>query len=1105
SDGRRHTIEDLSLAADGVSATGRATLDGRAPFALTAHAEINGALAGHALAASVDASGTLARVDLSARALQGVEGEARATLTPFAASPFSVATGELRGIAPSAWLAGAPRARLDIALRVEADENGAGKPAGNLHIVNRSPDTFDRGGVPFASATLGGAPDGDALRLAKIALILPGGGGLHGKGRLSGNVLSLDLDARGLDAARLVSRLLPTRLDGPLSLSLDAERQSVRLALREERRIRLSAEAEHANGTLTVKALELAARGARLTAAGRVETGGARAFAVQGTLRRFDPSRFARIGEARINADIEASGRLGPQPVVEGRFMLRERSRYAGLPLAGQGRASLAWPRIHELDVALSAGPNRLTAKGGFGAPDDHLSVRIDAPRLAPFGIDGALRGSIDAAGTPRHPELTLDLAASRLELPEVGALAGLTLRAKTAGWAELAGLAEKVGGGDSTLDVELALERVTRPDESGAARESARAVKARISGSARAHRLEADGELAVSARQARRLRLAVEGGFGVGWNWRGQLRELQSTRGKRGPALALDRPAPLEIAPGGWSVGPLALSGKYPEWTAELSARADASRLAAEVIASAGAESGRIEGRVEAAMRGPWQIAAADPWRGHLNLKVSDLAWFDKFFGEEYRTGGKLAGAFTLAGTPARPALQGRIDGDALSLELAEQGLRLSEGELAAEVAGGFLRIDRLGFSSALSEPPRALRDALGDDAGRFEKPGRLDVSGELRLGDGAAAENVFLDLRLDRFGAWQLPDHWIAASGDGRIAWQAGTLSITGGIGIDAAYWQLAPTGLPRLSDDVRVERPGAAADSGTPLNLDLDLKVDLGRRFLFRGAGLQTWLFGAIAINARGRDLPRASGTIRLRGGRFDAYGQQLDIARGRLTFQGLLDDPALDVRAVRRGLAVEPGVQVGGTARRPIVRLVSEPEVPDADKLSWLLLGHGQEAIGAGDAALLASAAAELLGDDSGGVLRQLKDTFGIDEFGIRQGEIGGGGGRAPASRVASRSFDAANGASDQILSVGKRLSANASLAYEQSLTKAESVVKLTFNLTRRISVIGRAGSDNALDIFYTLSFGQPPRRTEDRGRKKRTENREEIGNRQPNAP
>jgi translocation and assembly module TamB len=70
-----------------------------------------------------------------------------------------------------------------------------------------------------------------------------------------------------------------------------------------------------------------------------------------------------------------------------------------------------------------------------------------------------------------------------------------------------------------------------------------------------------------------------------------------------------------------------------------------------------------------------------------------------------------------------------------------------------------------------------------------------------------------------------------------------------------------------------------------------------------------------------------------------------------------------------------------------------------------------------------------------------------------------------------------SIDAASTTGQQILSVGKRLSSNALLSYEQTLGRAESVVKLTVNLTRQISVVGRAGSDNALDIFYTLTFGR----------------------------
>jgi translocation and assembly module TamB len=1077
SDGRWHIVEELSLRAGEVFVTGGALLDGRAPFALEAHAKartkVHGLLAEHPLAMSLDVGGTLARMDLGARALQGVEGEARATLTPFAALPFSEVEANLHNIDPSAWLADAPHAKLDIVAHLSADEKDSSIPKGKLLVTNHTPGPLDSQNLPLASASVRALPDGDAVRLEDIVLSFPGGSSLRGDGRWADATLTLNLDARRFDAARLASNLFPTHFDGPLTLSLGAERQSARLEWRDEH-IRLVADAEHARGTLTIKSLELAAGEARLSASGQLETDNRNAFAAKGTLRHFDPSLFVKMPAALINADIEAQGRLDPQPVVEGRFSLKD-TRYAGLPLGGQGRVSLAWPKVYDVDISLFSGTNRLAATGSFGRPEDRLSLQIDAPRLAPLGIEGELRGRIDLAGTIQHPSLTLDLAAPRLGMPELGTLSGLTLQASLS------------GEHDSPLDVKLTMERFTRPGKA----ESAHAVKVSVSGSNRAHRLEADGAVVVSGAapgQARQLHLAAEGGFLDDWRWLGQLRDLRFAEGDGPPRLTLRRPAPLEISPSAWSVGPLALSGTSPDWTAELRANADASRFQADAAAS-GMQFGQIKGHLETSMRGPWRIATDRLWQGRLRLDVADLSWLGELLGEGWQAGGKLSGVLDIAGTPEQPRLNGRLDGSGLAVSLPEQGLRLTNGELAAEFDGSLMRIIRLGFSSALTEPPRALRLALGEAAERFATPGRLDVSGELRI-DGSkiiknAAENAFLDVRLDRFGAWQLSDQWVALSGTGRVAWRTGILGISGNVGIDAGYWQLAPTSMPRLSDDVLVKRPETPEQSGTRPNLDLDLKADLGRRFLFRGAGLQTWLAGNVRLNARGRDLPRASGTIRLRDGRFDAYGQQLDIERGFLTFQGLLDDPALDVRAMRKGLTVEAGVQVGGTARRPVVRLVSNPDLPDTDKLAWLLLGHGPESMGAGDAALLVSAAGELLGNDSGGVVQQMKTTFGIDELGVRQGNISGGNGPVPSSRIVSGGANAASAPNtpdnDQILSVGKRLSANTMLAYEQSLTKAESIVKLTVNLTRNIAVIGRAGSDNALDILYTLTFGPPPRR------------------------
>jgi len=80
-----------------------------------------------------------------------------------------------------------------------------------------------------------------------------------------------------------------------------------------------------------------------------------------------------------------------------------------------------------------------------------------------------------------------------------------------------------------------------------------------------------------------------------------------------------------------------------------------------------------------------------------------------------------------------------------------------------------------------------------------------------------------------------------------------------------------------------------------------------------------------------------------------------------SNGRRELPGPLDNAGLNVRAMRRNQAVEAGVEVTGTVQRPVVRLVSEPDVPDAEKLSWMVLGRGGDTVSGDDASQLLGAA------------------------------------------------------------------------------------------------------------------------------------------------
>src|SRR3546814_13309282 len=105
----------------------------------------------------------------------------------------------------------------------------------------------------------------------------------------------------------------------------------------------------------------------------------------------------------------------------------------------------------------------------------------------------------------------------------------------------------------------------------------------------------------------------------------------------------------------------------------------------------------------------------------------------------------------------------------------------------------------------------------------------------------------------------------------------------------------------------------------------------------------------------------------GELRTRGCSIDVYRQQLQLRRGMVTFQGNIANPVLNIEALRTGVAVRAGVHVGGTAKRPKIDLVSYPDVSEAEKLSWLLLGRAPEA-GGGEMALLVRSEERRLGKE-----------------------------------------------------------------------------------------------------------------------------------------
>jgi translocation and assembly module TamB len=228
-------------------------------------------------------------------------------------------------------------------------------------------------------------------------------------------------------------------------------------------------------------------------------------------------------------------------------------------------------------------------------------------------------------------------------------------------------------------------------------------------------------------------------------------------------------------------------------------------------------------------------------------------------------------------------------------------------------------------------------------------------------------------------------------------------------------------------------------------------LDLRVGLGDKLRLRGRGLDTGLSGDLRITSPGGRLA-VNGSVRAVDGTYKAYGQKLSIDRGLITFNGSIDNPRLDIEATRPNLDVRVGVAVSGNATNPRVRLFSEPELSEIDKLSWLVMGRASDGLGRTDTALLQRAALALLAGEGDSPAEQLTKAIGLDDIGVRQqtdGEV-----------------------RETVVSLGKQLSRRWYVGYERSLNATTGNFQLIYRIAQRFTLRAQSGEDSSLDLIWT---------------------------------
>ncbi|MDE2277036.1 MAG: translocation/assembly module TamB domain-containing protein, partial [Burkholderiales bacterium] len=443
------------------------------------------------------------------------------------------------------------------------------------------------------------------------------------------------------------------------------------------------------------------------------------------------------------------------------------------------------------------------------------------------------------------------------------------------------------------------------------------------------------------------------------------------------------------------------------------------------------GSHLGEINTQVQA-QTGPereWPDAHA-PLQGSLQARVADLGIWSGWVPPGWRLTGELRTAATIGGRFGQPQYTGEVDGSGIGLRNLLQGVNLRDGRLALRLQGDTARIETF-----------TLR---GGD-------GQATLSGGATLG---AAPHASLQLKAEHFRVLGRVDRQAVLSGSADLELGVDDLRLTGRFGIDEGLYDTSRADAPSLDDDVTVLRPGRtpapgpeAAAARPQRKVAMDLTIDLGRNMHVLGRGLDTQLRGEVRLTTPGGRLA-VNGTVRTEGGTYAAYGQNLDIERGVIAFSGVADNPRLDVLALRPNLDVQVGVQISGNLQTPRVRLYSNPDMADGDKLSWLLLGRPPDNLGRNDTALLQQAAVALLSGEGRSPTDALLHNLGIDQLSLRQSD-GSTPGTVPGT----------------VVSLGKQITRNWYLGYERGVNATSGTWQLVYRLAQRFTLRLQGGLDN----------------------------------------
>lgn len=419
----------------------------------------------------------------------------------------------------------------------------------------------------------------------------------------------------------------------------------------------------------------------------------------------------------------------------------------------------------------------------------------------------------------------------------------------------------------------------------------------------------------------------------------------------------------------------------------------------------------------------------------------------------------GELDLDLKMRGNWANPLLEGNVHLSKAGAYLPTAGISLKDAQITARLTKNAIIVD-------------SFRAVSG--------PGYIDGSALIRM---KGIQVVSFEGRLngERFQTIYFPELQVQSSPRLSFAGTPEKLSIRGEVFLPAVQIIGSQSQGPvEASPDVIIEGKTKPTAKKLPLETDVQVRLVLGDSVLFKASGIDAQLGGNVDLQFREIDKMTGRGEIRTVKGRYQTYGVNLEIIRGRLYYAGgLINQPSLDILALKTIGDVRAGVVVSGTLQTPLVKLYSEPFMQDMDILAYIVLGHPLGSNTQQANLLVTAASALLTSRQSEKLQKQIKNRLGLSTFEIKADvmEPNGHMGYKPI-KVAPTGIGVTStpeGVSQTMLVVGKYLTPKLYISYGRSLFSEGNLFSLRYDISPKWQVESQTGRASGVDIYYKIEF------------------------------